>query len=96
MGGYNGPFRYPYLHGPAFFQSDMTVVKGFKLKESRQLEFRLAAFNFLNYKLKTFTNVHPQALQLIYNNGIPQNGTFGYAADNAGRRTMEVNIKYSF
>jgi hypothetical protein len=95
-GGFNGPFRYPYIHGPAFFQSDLTVIKDFKLKESRQLEFRLAAFNFLNYKLKTFTNLHPQALSLVYNNGIPQNGTFGYSEDNAGRRVMEVNIKYSF
>jgi len=95
-GGFNGPFRLPYLHGPAFFQSDMTVVKDFSLKESRQLEFRLAAFNFLNYKLKTFTNVHPNALTLQYNNGIPQNGTFGFSEDNSGRRVMEANIKYSF
>ena len=95
-GGDNGPFRLPYIHGPEFFQSDLTLVKDFKLKESKQLEFRLAAFNFLNYKLKTFTNLHPQALNLVYNNLIPQNGTFGYSEDNAGRRVMEVNIKYSF
>ncbi len=95
-GGFNGPFRLPYIHGPAFFQSDLTVVKDFKLKESKQLEFRLAAFNFLNYKLKTFTNLHPQALSLIYNNGIAQNGTFGFSEDNSGRRVMEVNVKYTF
>jgi hypothetical protein len=95
-GGYNGPFRYPYIHGPAFFQSDLTVIKGFKLKEKQQLEFRLAAFNFLNYKLKTFTNLHPNALNLIFNNAIPQNGTFGFSEDNAGRRIMEANIRYSF
>jgi hypothetical protein len=95
-GGSNGPFRYPYLRGPEFFQSDLTVIKDFQLKEKRQLEFRVAAFNFLNYKLKTYTNLHPQALTLVYNNGIPQNGTFGYAADNAGRRVMEVNVRYSF
>ncbi len=95
-GGYNGVFRFPYLHGPAFFQSDLTLIKGFKIKESKSLELRLAAFNFLNYKLKTFTNVHPQALSLIYNNNLPQNGTFGFAADNSGRRVMEASVRYSF
>ena len=95
-GGFNGPFRYPYLHGPAFFQSDLTVVKDIKVHNSKQLEFRLEAFNFLNYKLKTFTNLHPQALSLVYNAGIPQNGTFGFSEDNSGRRVMEVNIKYTF
>jgi hypothetical protein len=74
----------------------MTVVKDFKMKESRQLEFRVAAFNFLNYKLKTFTNVHPNALSLTYNDGIPQNGVFGISSDNAGRRVLEINAKYSF
>jgi hypothetical protein len=95
-GGSNGSFRYPYIHGPAYFTSDLTVVKDFKIARSRQVEFRLAAFNFLNYKLKTFTNVHPQALNLIYDDGIPQNGSFGLSEDNVGRRVMEANIRYSF
>jgi hypothetical protein len=46
--GQNGAFNMPYIHGPAFFNSDLTLYKTFKITERQNLELRVAAFNFLN------------------------------------------------
>lgn len=94
QGGANGWFDLPYLHGPAFFQSDLTLIKDFHLKESRTLEFRAAAFNFLNYKLKTFSNIDASTLQLIYPLSSDEN--FGRSIYNSGRRVIELEARYSF
>jgi hypothetical protein len=94
QGGANGSFSLPYIHGPAFFQSDLTVIKDFQFKEGRTLEFRAAAFNFLNYKLKTFSNIDASSLQLIYPLSSDQN--FGRSIYNSGRRVLELAVRYSF
>jgi hypothetical protein len=52
--GSNGSFNLPDIHGPAYFNSDMTLQRTFKLTERKQLEFRLAGFNFINHPLSTF------------------------------------------
>ena len=46
--GTNGVATLPYIHGPAFFNSDLTLEKGFAVGGERRLRFRYAAFNFLN------------------------------------------------
>ncbi len=46
--GHNGAYHFPYIHGPAFFNSDLTLYKTFKVTERQNVEFRVAAFNFLN------------------------------------------------
>jgi hypothetical protein len=94
QGGANGSFNLPYLHGPAYFQSDLTLIKDFHLKSSHTLEFRGAAFNFLNYKLKTFSNIDASSLQLIYPLTSDQN--FGRSFYNSGRRVFELTVRYSF
>lgn len=95
FGGANGPTEYPYIHGPAFFQSDMTLIKDFKLKEKQNLEFRAAAFNWLNYKLKTFSS-HAQPGELNLSYPLANNPSFGQSTLNSGRRVLELAIKYSF
>jgi hypothetical protein len=94
QGGANGSFNLPYIHGPAFFQSDLTVIKDFHFKEGHTFEFRAAAFNFLNYKLKTFSNIDASSLQLIYPLSSDQN--FGRSIYNSGRRVFELAVRYSF
>jgi hypothetical protein len=94
QGGANGSFNLPYLHGPAYFQSDLTLIKDFHLKESHNLQFRAAAFNFLNYKLKTFSNIDASSLQLVYPLTSDQN--FGRSIYNSGRRVIELAVRYSF
>ena len=87
-------FNLPYIHGPAYFQSDLTLIKDFHLRDSHTLEFRAAAFNFLNYKLKTFSNIDASSLQLIYPLTSDQN--FGRSLYNSGRRVIELAVRYSF
>jgi hypothetical protein len=41
-------------HGPAFFNSDLALEKGFGMGEGRRLRFRFAAFNFINHALNSF------------------------------------------
>lgn len=93
-GGQNGPFNLPYIHGPAYFQADSTLVKDFHVREKQTLEFRAAAFNFLNYKLKTFTNLAQPALSLTY--PLATDTGFGLSQYNSGRRVLEMAIKYTF
>ena len=54
--GSNGQYIEPYAHGPAFFNSDLTLEKGFGLGEGRNLRLRIAGFNFLNHPLQQFWN----------------------------------------
>src|SRR5262249_21811721 len=54
FGGVNGPYVWPYIKGPAFFNSDLAVYKTFQIKESKKVELRFSAFNFLNHPLPTF------------------------------------------
>ena len=36
------------VHGPKFFRTDLSLAKKFRLGETRNIEFRASAFNFLN------------------------------------------------
>ena len=53
-GGTNGDFIWPYIKGPAFFNSDLAIYKDFLFKEHQKIEFRFSAFNFLNHPLPQF------------------------------------------
>jgi hypothetical protein len=93
----NGPFKYPYIHGPAFFNSD------FPLTERQSLQFRFAAFNFLNHPLTTFVGSFPSYFQLVYNDNQNLNPSaaqpqeeFGSTPYKVGHRTVELTLKYFF
>ena len=44
----------PYIPGPWYWDSDLTLLKEFKMGDRQKLQFRLAAFNFLNTALLSF------------------------------------------
>lgn len=105
--GQNGPVSYPYLHGPAFFNSDLTVAKTFPLKEKSNLQIRFAAFNFLNHPLTSFSTSFPSQIALNLSNLAPGGETaspalatpaagFGVSTIKEGRRVAELAIKYNF
>lgn len=52
--GKNGQSIWPYIHGPAFFVSDLSMFKSFAVREHQSLQFRVSAFNFLNHPLQEF------------------------------------------
>ena len=105
--GNNGTYRTPYIHGPMFMNSDLTLFKNFKMGESKNLQFRAEAFNFLNHPLYGFTNVNPflgsgasdAALNLRYENfgALPTNiSTAGIMTNKFGHRIMQLELKFYF
>jgi hypothetical protein len=62
--GVNGPSNMGYLRGPAYFNSDLTLQKTIPLKDARNLQFRLAGFNFLNHPLQSFSSRYPAEANL--------------------------------
>ena len=105
--GQNGQFNYPYLRGPAFFNSDLTVAKTFGLKDKQNLQIRFAAFNFLNHALTSFSTSFPTQIALNMSNlaagGETQSPSlakpapgFGVSTIKEGRRVAELAVKYNF
>jgi len=52
--GQLGTFNWPYIHAPGYFDSDLGIYKNFKISESKQVQFRIQATNFLNHSLRQF------------------------------------------
>jgi Carboxypeptidase regulatory-like domain len=52
--GQLGTIVWPYIHLPAYFDSDLALYKDFKINESQRVEFRISATNFLNHPLPQF------------------------------------------
>jgi hypothetical protein len=109
--GVNGPYREPYLRGPAYTDSDLAAQKTFGVGEGRNILIRYSAFNFINHANTTFSSsVAPNDITLNFNNGTTAqpvssalaNATnsnaagFGYAPLRIGRRTSEIELKFTF
>jgi hypothetical protein len=104
--GTNGQYIEPYAHGPAFFNSDLTLEKSFGLGGERRLRLRYAAFNFLNHPLNSFGTGYASQTTLQLSdtsaNASPTTATynpatgFGLAPQKLGRRLSEVSLKYDF
>ena len=86
----------PYLKGPMFWQSDISLLKNVKINERQSLQFRFAAFNFMNHDLPSFTS-GDNNLHLNFNGqGQLTTPDFGIAQYTFGHRIMEMGIKYTF
>jgi hypothetical protein len=99
--GTNGDYRFPYIHGPAYFNSDLSVYKTFKITERQNVEFRFSAFNFLNHPLTSFNSSNTSNLNLHFvqdgsGNFTQNNATFGIADVKYGRRVIDLALKYTF
>jgi Carboxypeptidase regulatory-like domain len=106
----NGPNFYPYMHGPAYTASDLSAQKAFPLPREQQIQFRLAAFNFLNHPLPSFNSIRPNEYSSLYFSGTTPGSAvaqplansqapgsqFGSLTLKQGRRVMEVSVKYNF
>jgi len=109
--GSNGTFDLPDTHGPAYFDSDLTVQRSFNFREKRQLQFRLSGFNFLNHPLYAFVSANGAALNLnfglptgvtattptqAFNSAVLNQATFGYTPYKQGYRIVELSARYNF
>jgi len=94
--GVGGPLIMPYMRGPAFFNTDLSLFKNFKIDEAKNLQFRFSAFNFPNHPVRSFVN-GDQNLRLDYNAaGVLNNSRFGYADSKVGRRVIQLAVKFFF
>ena len=100
-GGKNGDIIWPYIHGPAFLNSDLAIYKKFNFGEHQRIEFRFSTFNFMNHPLPQFGASGQSDIQLNFNNNsLSQTNinklTSGKPLYTVGRRVVEFAIKYNF
>jgi hypothetical protein len=101
-----GVYRLPYIHGPAYQNHNLSVLKNFGVGEGRILQLRAEAFNFLNHPLVSFNNNDPTNLSMGNLNfavaGQPLTGSqlrapnFGIANIKYGSRLIELGAKFTF
>ena len=83
------------LHGPHLLTTDFSLFKNFRFGEVRKLQFRFSDYNFLNHPVYTFG--HDNNLNLAFDaTGKQTNSRFGYADNKAGRRVVQLAVKYYF
>jgi hypothetical protein len=66
--GQQGPLEWPYMRGPAYFDSDLALFKNFQITERQKLQFRISAVNFLNHPLRQFGLAGISDQQLNFSN----------------------------
>jgi hypothetical protein len=110
VGAYGGE-KYPYLHGAAYFDSDLALYKTFHVVKEQSVQFRISAFNWLNHPLPQFSGSGQLALHYNadysskaftpatsqYPSGNPNN--FGVLDNKSGaptQRILEMALKYQF
>jgi hypothetical protein len=104
--GMEGDIIWPYIKGPAFFNSDLAIYKRFAFKEHQRVELRFSAFNFLNHPLPQFGSSGANDLNLNFtqpgtgllsltNTNPDTNGQVRYDS-NLVRRVVEFAAKYNF
>lgn len=54
LAGQQGTLNFPYLRGPAYFDSDLALYKNFQVSERQKIQFRISATNWLNHPLPQF------------------------------------------
>jgi len=104
--GQSGAYVFPYLKGPAYNTHDLTLTKGFAISESKRLQFRISANNFLNHPLKSLVTDNLNLQYLTDNpastnpNLVPSDFTktnFGkYTENKFGRRLITLGAKFTF
>jgi hypothetical protein len=92
--GQNGATILPPIYGPAFFNSDLGMFKNFNISESKKLQFRFNAYNFLNHPLWSFNGSN---LGLGFgSNGQVNTPEFGTTTEKQGHRIVQAAVKFYF
>jgi len=106
--GAQGLRQFPYLSGPAYSNTDLTIYKNFRVHEKQTVEFRAAAFNAFNHALWDY-NYNGNATSLSFTTTDKTHFTNTSAANlsssqpvwgktyyKSGRRVAELSVKYNF
>jgi hypothetical protein len=94
--GQNGPNVGPPVYGPSFFNSDLGMFKNFQMGETRKLQFRFNAYNFLNHPLWSFIGGSANLKPSFDAQGRMNNPVFGQTTEKQGRRIIQLALKYYF
>lgn len=101
--GSNGTSVWPDIHGPAYFNSDLTLSKSFRITESQKVQFKMSAFNVLNHPNPQFGlgGNNDISLSFVGANGIlsqsnTNSQTTGKPLHTTGDRLVEFAVKYYF
>ena len=95
--GTNGPVVWPYIKGPAYFNSDLAMQKQFRVAE-HTFQFRISAFNFLNHPIHefTWTDVELNFAAPVAGTRNSNALTTGYPIYSVGSRVVGLAIVYNF
>jgi len=110
--GSQGWWNLPDVPGPAYFKSDLSVYKDFKINDRQNMQFRVSGFNFLNHPITSFNNNSLGSLSLTAGDcstctyttpsqalagvQISNASSFGYTPFRNGVRIVELGFKYNF
>jgi hypothetical protein len=104
--GVHGPRQYGYLGGPAYFNSDLTIFKTFHVTGKQTVQFRAAAFNFLNHPLRGYTTLSQLTPTFTTPDKVHFTSSFSLSSALApyigapdqkyGYRLGELSVKYNF
>ena len=100
--GENGPTLLPTVYGPHYFNSDLALFKNFQITESKKVQFRVQAYNFLNHPLWSFPDATNLTLKYVNDSSgniiLDPNtsGNFGKATSKQGARVLELAVKFFF
>lgn len=95
----------PYIHGPAYWGSDLSIARTFHITERHSVQFRAMANNWLNHPLPNLSGSNQ--LQLVYTRdyqtgaitATPKSQTWGYLDTKVGspnQRIMMLSVTYQF
>jgi hypothetical protein len=93
--GQNGPTVGPVVYGPYFFNSDLGMFKNFNIGESKKLQFRFNAYNFLNHPLWSFNGAN-LGLGFDGTTGAVNTPQFGMVDTKEGHRIVQAAVKFYF
>jgi len=94
--GQNGPIVGPPVYGPAFFNSDLGLFKNFQISESKKVQFRFNAYNFLNHPLYSFIGGSANLKPTFDVQGRQTNALFGITSEKQGHRIIQLAVKFYF
>jgi hypothetical protein len=96
--GTNGSFQLPDIHGPMYFNSDLTLIKNVHINEKQSLQFRLAAFNFLNHPNWQLYGGPAAGLSLGFGQNLQKtsSGQINYPTSDAAARASLVQTSNNF
>jgi len=102
--GQFGPAIWPYIRSPHYFGSDMAVFKAFRVTDSKRVEVRISATNWLNHPNAQFGLAGNADNSLLFNglstsSALTMNsntGTTGIPQNKLGYRWMQFAAKYYF